>query len=184
MSISTTIRNQIDATKTCRMANNNEDEYEDEYTRRNTHTRKELLEYLWVFLKIKRMPVNWASKYTKSKHKIRATKDEKPKITERYKLFVASLIYLFIIAFFPLLLYSFLGATEKKCYEFKEMKTLSCSGNCQPGTGFKTNKDRKNDKKKKKHKKVSTLFFLIKWKVLPACDLVLNRNGGGDDCGR
>lgn len=33
-------------------------------------------------------------------------------------------------------------------------------------------------KKKKKHKKVSTLF-LIKWKVLPACDLVLNRNGGG-----
>lgn len=108
----------------------------------NTHTRKKILEYLWVFLKIKRMNVNWASKYTKSKHKIRATKDEKPKITERYKLFVASPFYLFIIAFF-LLLYSFFGATEKKCYEFKEMKTLSCLGNCQARTGLKTNKDRK-----------------------------------------
>lgn len=35
-----------------------------------------------------------------------------------------------------------------------------------------------NDKKEEKTQKVSTLF-LIKWKVLPACDLVLNRNGGG-----
>lgn len=172
MSISATIRNQIKPSKTCRQANTGSLRTSNEYYS-NTFG------YSWKLnecLLIGRANNNTHTQEIET-HKIRATKHEKPKITARYK-FIRFYAYLFIQRFFFASFFAFVVvfATEKKCYEFKEMKTPSCSGNWQARTGFEANKDRKSKKKikKKTYKKYTKKCqrFKSNGKFLPACDLV------------
>lgn len=162
MSISTTIRNQIKAQARRVEWRTNE------YTRPNT--RSNTFGYSWKLnecLLIGRANNTHKIKTQNSSYEIRKAKKKK-KITERYKLFLSTLIYLFI--FFLLLLLLLLLTC---CCSYRKKSVMSSKKwkRCRRRVraivrqelDSKANKDRKPKKKNIYIQKVSTL--LIKWKV-------------------
>lgn len=186
MSIITTIRNQTKAQARRVEWRTNE------YTRLNT--RSNTFGYSWKLnecLLIGRANNTHKIETQNSSYEIRKAKKKKSQSAINYsylRLFIYLSFFSFSCFFFFFLLV--VVATEKKCYEFKEMKTLSssCSGNCQARTGFQSKQRQKTEKKIQKkniYKKVSTL--LIKWKVFAShvilfCGLCMSGRGvwGGE----